>query len=652
MSDASNTESPTAGASASAPSIPGYHAALDGFRGFGVLAVLLGHAGQHSGEYAFAKGAVFAISMFFGLSGYLITTLLLLQRDFLGKIDIWDFWSRRFRRLMPVAFLGILLAVAFVALVGDPTQKQNLQGDTVGSLAYVANWRFALSGAQYADQFASPSPLLHYWTLAIEEQFYLLYPLLLIFLFKVGRGSYLFIGSALGGLYLVSAATTLLLTRDVFDPNRVYFGTDTRAAELLMGSLVAVLVYRGKVPSGGRAKRNLVIAGTVAFVVELYVWFGIDPEQNLWAVRGGFPINIMLGMLIFIATVEPRTLLNRLLAFRPFVVAGQLSYGAYVFQWPIILWMSPRRMGVSVWALLPVYVILVFGLAYLADRYVERPIRRRKVFTPPQAWAAMGASMLVLAAMASVVTARAPDRLLDLDRSEQEAERLQGELGGGDGIRVAFFGDSTAQTQGVGAFAWMADNTEFVPAGVTSAYGCGVTGATDFLDFGGYTRREECANWLDHWSAAVESYQPQIAVVSIVTDVAGKKIPGTDGFTEPGDPEHDQAVLDGMLQGVDLLHEAGAHVVWLRNPQILVEHPDHRPRRMDRLNQLIDEVAVLRPGVVSVVDLGAWVQAQDDGERNRSLRPDLVHFTASASVRVTEEVLAPALVDIARNELG
>jgi hypothetical protein len=470
--------------------------------------------------------------------------------------------------------------------------------------------------------------------------------LLLILLFKLGKGSYAVVGGVLGALYVLSTAETFWLTQDVFNPNRVYFGTDTRAAELLMGSLVAVLAYRGKIPRSGPWKQRLVALGTAAFLVEMFIWFGVDPEENLWAARGGFPLAIGLGMLIFIATVEPGTLLNRTLSFRPLVEAGKLSYGAYVFQWPIILWLSPNRMGMSVWSLLPVYLVLTFGIAWVMDRYLERPIRRRKVFTPSQAWVAMAVSMLLLGGVATAVTAGAPPELLDADRAQEESERIVADRLGDEGIRFGYFGDSTAQFLGVGTFAHLAESDVFVPAGLAVQYGCGATGATDFLDYGGYTRREECADFLDRWRTTATRYRPQIAIVSIVTDVAAKQLPGTDDFAAPGEEPHDQELLDAMLTSADVLIEAGAHVVWLRNPQVLVEHPDHRESRMNRLNELIDEVARQRPGKVTVIDLGAWLRSQPQGEHNREIRPDLVHFTSSASLRVAEELIEPAMLEL------
>lgn len=644
----SNTvEGGSAGISGGAENALKYHPSLDGFRGFGVIAVLIGHVGQHSGAYTIAKGAVFAISMFFALSGYLITGLLLAQRELLGKFDPIDFWSRRFRRLMPVAFLGILLATTFVAVAGTGIQRANYRGDVLSSLGYVANWRFAINGANYADQFGSPSPLLHYWTLAIEEQFYLVFPLLLIALFKIGRGSFRFAGAVLGLLYAASAVAVFVEWDLGYSPSRVYFGTETRAAELLLGSVAAILVYRGFVPKTIRGVKALTSVAIVACLAEVYLWFFVDPQKNSILIPGAFPLHVILGIVIFIGAIQPGTILYRVLSIKPLVRAGKLSYGAYVFQWPIILWLSPERLGLSVWVLLPVYFLLTFTLSHYVDKYVERPIRRGQWLTSRQAWMSFVAAIAVLGGLSVLISARAPERPFDFEQDAKDLDSLIAENQSTEGLRVAFMGDSTAQSLAVGTIAAMTSHDELVPAGIVSKYGCGVTGATEFLDYGGYTRRVECAEWEKEWIDEIAIARPDVVVIAEVTDISGKKIPGDVGFSAPGMPEHDDAIRSGIERAVEIATSGGATVVWVISPQVLVEHPEHRPERMERLNDIVAEVAASREDV-RLVDLGEWLRAQPGGEASREMRPDLVHFTGNGSKEAAEDLIVPVLLDEAR----
>ncbi|MCX7620230.1 MAG: acyltransferase, partial [Acidimicrobiales bacterium] len=195
------TPRPAARTAANLPHFPG----LDGLRGLAVLVVLLFHSG-----FSWAKGGFLGVSSFFTLSGFLITALLLAERRATGAIDLKAFWIRRFRRLMPAALTCLTVVAVFGLFGADGTQKRNLAGDALSAMGYVANWRFVFSGQSYADLFAAPSPVLHFWSLAIEEQFYLLYPLLAYGVFRLVGFSRRYFGAVVLVLILASVSASFV----------------------------------------------------------------------------------------------------------------------------------------------------------------------------------------------------------------------------------------------------------------------------------------------------------------------------------------------------------------------------------------------------------------------------------------------------------
>jgi peptidoglycan/LPS O-acetylase OafA/YrhL len=218
-----------------------YQPGLDGLRGVAVAAVLVFHAGLTLDGDVLAEGGFLGVSTFFTLSGFLITSLLLTERRATGGVALGRFWSRRLRRLMPAALATLALAIAYGALVAtDPGQLARLRGDLLAALFYVANWRFIFSDQSYADLFATPSPVLHFWSLAIEEQFYLFYPLVVAGVLGAARGSRRAFAVALVVLTVLSVGLMIGLYHGDVSLSRLYYSTGTRAAEMLVGALLAI----------------------------------------------------------------------------------------------------------------------------------------------------------------------------------------------------------------------------------------------------------------------------------------------------------------------------------------------------------------------------------------------------------------------------
>ena len=346
-----------------------YVAALDGVRAIAVGAVLLYHGGV-----AIAPGGFLGVDMFFVLSGFLITSLLITERAATGRIDLFQFWLRRARRLLPAAFL-VIAVTALVAAIFLPGDAVRTRGDAIASFFYVNNWHQVLAQASYFETFQRPSLLQHLWSLAVEEQFYLLWPLALgVCMSKLGRTRTAQLTLALA---IVSALAMGILFNAGQDPSRVYFGTDTHASGLLIGALLAFVWPLG--PLRGTPNKNAAIvldigalAGLVLVVAAITGWEDYDP----WVYRGGIFVFSIACALLIAAVVHPAGRIRRVLGLAPFVWIGRRSYGIYLWHWPIMALTRPGLdLDWSRWVLFPLQVGLTVGIAALSYKYVEMPVR-------------------------------------------------------------------------------------------------------------------------------------------------------------------------------------------------------------------------------------------------------------------------------------
>ena len=362
-----------------------YVAGLDGLRALAVITVMAFHLG-----WSFVPGGAFGVSLFFTLSGYLITQVMLADHARAGKVDLKRFWSRRLRRLAPGSIV-CLIAVAVVALCGL-FEGNRLRGDLFAALGYSANWRFATAGTTYAQLFESaPSPVLHFWSLAIEEQFYVIFPLLMIVLLRWHK-------ILVPTLALLTAASVaaMVLTNS---RNLAYYGTHTRAAELLIGALLALVVPVSKQIRGLSAKIFAAV-GAVAFVG--FVFIATHAHTNdQWLYQGGLSGFALISGALIISVLVPGPI-RLLMTSRPMVAIGRITYSLYLFHWPVFVVLNRDRMGFDGFALSVTRIGVTVLLACLSAWLIENPIRFRKVLRKP-VWAgvgmaaAMGVALIVMA---------------------------------------------------------------------------------------------------------------------------------------------------------------------------------------------------------------------------------------------------------------
>ncbi|MDE3087656.1 MAG: acyltransferase [Acidobacteriota bacterium] len=359
--------------------------ALDGLRALAILGVLAYHL-----NLGWASGGFLGVDLFFVLSGFLITSLLLEEAASKGRIRLGQFWARRGRRLLPALFL-LLVAISLFAVVngrfltpgsgGAVIDLGSLRGDALATLFYFANWHAVFAHQSYFAQYSTPSPLEHTWSLAIEEQFYLLWPLLIALVVKVRRrwrtGGVLL---CLGGI-VASALEMAFLFHAGQDPSRVYFGTDTRAFDLLAGASVAFLAAARPQP-GPRARRWLHAVSIPAALLLGVFWVvggtsGGLPRNELFT--GGFVACAALAAVV-IADVRQfdRGLLGRLLSLGPLRWLGRVSYGVYLWHWPVFVYLTPTSIGVAGAGLDVLRVATTILLAAGSYYLLELPVRRRR----------------------------------------------------------------------------------------------------------------------------------------------------------------------------------------------------------------------------------------------------------------------------------
>lgn len=424
-----------------------YVAGLDGLRGLALVLVVLYHL-----EWSIVPGGMLAVSLFFTLSGYLITQLVVREFDQDGRVDLIGFWARRLRRLMPASLLA-LAALAVLSATTSLFDGPRLRGDLLASLGYVANWRFASTGNSYEELFTSvASPVQHFWSLAIEEQLYVVLPLLFAGLLRLRRRRLL--GAVLGALALAS----LVIGLSTESRLAVYYGTHVRAFELLVGSLLALAVPIGR-SIGRNSARILAIASAVASIVVLVAVGSIRTSDSI-VYSGGLQAFSLVSALVIVGTLVPGPV-NSAMSCRPLVAVGKISYGAYVYHWPIFVAMTPERMKFDGWMLDVVRLTSAFAAAGLSYVLVEQPVRRRRVLRRPASagWLAVAVMALVAGTIALVPRSTpvvlagldAPDRIVEFDAEEVDAGSDAPSTAGGPmstvsdapALRVAFVGADT-----------------------------------------------------------------------------------------------------------------------------------------------------------------------------------------------------------------
>jgi peptidoglycan/LPS O-acetylase OafA/YrhL len=395
---------PQAEVRADRTAVTGHHLpALNGLRGLAVFGVVAYHL-----QLGWASGGYLGVDLFFVLSGFLITSLLLEEWVGTSRIDLASFWARRAKRLLPALFLVLVALALYLVLnaaFGGPganglVDLSDLRGDALATLLYVGNWHAIFAHQSYFAQFSTPSPLQHTWSLAIEEQFYLVWPPVLLLILHFARRSWRQVGLTVAVVAtLASAGLMALLFHPSGDPTRVYYGTDTRLFDLMVGATVAFMAAARPQPNA-RLRRTLHLAAPLAAVALGVFWVTSGTAGGLprnWMFEGGFLLCAVLAAVVVADArlIEPGAF-SRLLATPPLHFLGTISYGVYLWHWPIFVYVTGARTGLSTLPLDIVRVVATLVVSAASYYLVEAPLRRARL---------RGRWRLWLAPLAGVVTA-------------------------------------------------------------------------------------------------------------------------------------------------------------------------------------------------------------------------------------------------------
>ena len=620
--------------------------ALDGIRAIAVALVLAEHGGLPG-----VPGGFLGVDVFFVLSGFLITSLLLDELARRGRIALADFWIRRARRLLPALIIMVLAVVAARSFF-PPDAVGTLRDDAVAAFFWVANWAFVAQQTDYFSQGSPPSPLQHTWSLGVEEQYYLLWPLLVIAVAAVLGARARWGVFALAAVGAAGSAVAAILMASDATVNRVYFGTDTRVQALLVGAAAAALLVRdwSVLTAGGTLIRTrwrrwaaavISIVGLVGLAALAHYATGSAREF-----RAGLLVVVAVAAVLVVAPValDQSSPVARLLAWRPLVGLGAISYGVYLWHWPIFLALNGERTGWTGWPLFAVRCAATVALATASWWLLEQPIRRwRPVIVPmlPLAGAtaatAAAVTMLVLPVGAKPVE---PPLGPDIDSAALvspevpvEVKSPSGQLAPGT-KRVAVFGDSMAWT--LMRYLLPTPGLNFTNY---TTIGCGVARGGPYR-YAGETlnQKPECDDWPSRWSQRINHDRPDVVLLIVGRWEVVDRVNEGD-WKHIGDEEYD-AYLQGELQrALDILTSTGARVVVTTEPYNRRGeradgslYPEDQPARADHWNKLLRSVFGNRPDV-TVLDLNkklspnGYYTSKVDGIK---VRMDGVHPTPEA----------------------
>ncbi|EHC9917376.1 acetyltransferase [Staphylococcus pseudintermedius] len=352
------------------PINPRYMPGLDGVRAVAVIAIIIYHLNPQ-----WLSGGFLGVDTFFVISGYLITSLLLTEYHNTGKIELMSFWLRRVKRLIP-AVLFLVMGVIVLSLIFMPTEIQKVRADTIAAIFYVSNWWYIMQNVDYFEQFAV-QPLKHLWSLAIEEQFYLVFPIVLLSLLSFIRRL-----KSIRIIFLILLVISMIAMMVLYVPNenvaRVYFGTDTRIQTLLMGVLLALVwpPFQLKAKVNRQMRTMIDTAGVVGLAI-LFICFKFVSETNSILYYGGFFLISTVTLLVIASSVHPSGYFAKFLGNKVFTFIGSRSYSLYLWHYPIIVLIHHQFVQGQIPPL--VYVVEILLMVLMAEfsyKFIEQPFRK------------------------------------------------------------------------------------------------------------------------------------------------------------------------------------------------------------------------------------------------------------------------------------
>lgn len=354
-----------------------YLPSIDSLRALAVLAVIIYHV-----DVNYLPGGFLGVDLFFVLSGYLISSLIIKEYKKTGSVNLYNFYIRRARRLLPAVYFMITVGLVVMVLFNEVLlRKSHL--DAIFGYLYSSNWWYIFHKLDYFDSFGAQSPFKHLWSLAIEEQFYMIFPLLFLLVNRKKKskdGTYKLNKNFLYvvlGLIIASLIAHIILF-DINNISRIYFGTDTRAFSLLVGVVGAILYPMERLHAKVTLQQNMIYSVvslmSIATLITVMIY---TSEYNTWLYRGGFLLVAVLGLIVIISSGKQHTLMSRLLSFKPVVFIGKISYSLYLWHFLVLVLTTPvSEIGNPNIYFVMLRVILTFVVAIVSYVFVETPIRK------------------------------------------------------------------------------------------------------------------------------------------------------------------------------------------------------------------------------------------------------------------------------------
>ncbi|WP_088291701.1 acyltransferase family protein [Bacillus mycoides] len=348
-----------------------YMVGLDSLRGLAILGVILYHI-----NFNWMPGGFLGVTVFFVLSGYLITDILAMEWKRNKRIDLKKFWLSRARRLLPAMFVMLVITLAWITIFHS-SLLEKMRGDSLAALFYVSNWWYIYHKLSYFDNFNQLSPLNHFWSLAVEEQFYVVWPFIIsLGLYHIKKQSRMILLICLGAV--ASALAMAILYEPGADPSRIYYGTDTRAFSLLIGAALALIWPSNRLANKIIPKARLildVVGGTALIIILLMFWKTNQYDPFLY--NGGMVLLSIATALLVANLAHPASRIAQFLRFRPLRWIGIRSYGIYLWHYPILTLTTPKVNAGDfslIRAILQFFLIIM--IAQISWKYIEKPIRQ------------------------------------------------------------------------------------------------------------------------------------------------------------------------------------------------------------------------------------------------------------------------------------
>ena len=658
-----------AGPAPAAPTMPlvDYRPGLDGLRAIAVALVLAFHLDH-------LPGGILGVDAFFVVSGWLITWKLLGEIEHGGSVRLRRFWASRARRLLPASLL-VLAVVAVVWPLADIVVS-GLRRDLLWAMAWAANWGTITAGGDYWARFGNPSPLNHFWSLAIEEQFYLVWPLVLVFATRWRARVRVVVGS-IAAVGSIASIAYMIESFDPLSPTNTYMNTGARAHSLLIGAAAAAITRRrpdGSLRAGRAARRLAPLAAAGAGII-----VATAAADSDWLFRWGFPVFAIAMAVVVVAVADGVG--AGLLASGAMRWVGDRSYGLYLWHWPIFLFMSPARTHLHGVALDLARVLAAVLVAHLSLHFVEEPIRSRHRLNGWRAPVAMAAAMGLVTVLALVVvpgpangsgatvvtlppatpapTTSAPTATTTATTAATtgstvpESQPTTTITPLRAPVRVLVAGDSTAVLLGNALIEYAGAHPDQIVAGSAAFPGCGLSAGDDgrlheFTNEQGRPEVLSLAGCMDEWRSIPERVASDERIDVVLIDIGAwdaVDIRLTDGrVVSVADPVGRAMIDEAYRAFVDAVIGAGASVVWVTPADTdlqweAVDSPIDDPLRWAALREIIGSLPVEQ------VDLPGWLAERE--LLGPAGRPDGVHLADDVNTRFVEERVVPALIELA-----